>query len=292
MTRRPVGDLLQSASPVRGSAICAIRATLRPQETGACARPARLRAPLIERCESADEARAPRRCLRKGGVMKRHRTEGRWDRKVAFAVALLFAAAFAATPAAARADDAPGCPVSPASAYTMQLRALTGPAGADLTVSVVAKAGCALPDVFTNIRVRTFGANGALVRTQNLVGVGAPHGVANEIALGRVPRHRRVVADVTFDTGSPARTYSLHGAVRTLLRPDLVVEEITRSKLSPGGPSPLLLSSPRPTAMSAPPRRSRCPRFRGPWSASSFLREAESPFDSPRCRSRQPRRSE
>jgi hypothetical protein len=168
--------------------------------------------------------------------MKRHRTGGRWDRKVAFAVALVFAAAFAGAPPAARADDAPQCPASSAGAYTMQLRALTGPAGADLTVTVTSKAGCALPDAFTSIRVRTFGASGALMRTQDLVGVSASHGVANEIALGRIPRHRRVVADVAFEAGAPAATYVLHGAVRTLLRPDLVIEEVTPQQTLAGRP--------------------------------------------------------
>jgi hypothetical protein len=168
--------------------------------------------------------------------MRRRPHEGRWDRRVAFAVAATVAATFAGTTGAARAADAPQCPTSAAAAYSLQLKALTGPAGSDLTISVSASPGCALPGAFKSIQLKTFRANGSLMRTRNHIGVDAPGGVAKDIPLGSMPRRSRVVADVTFETGTPAQTYVLHGAVKTLLRPDLVVEEISPQQTLAGKP--------------------------------------------------------
>lgn len=168
--------------------------------------------------------------------MRRRLHEGRWDRRVAFAVAAAVAATFAGAAGTARAADASQCPTSPAAAYSLQLKALTGPAGADLTISVTASPGCMLPGAFKSVQLKTFRANGSLVRTRNHIGVDAPGGVAKDIPLGSMPRRSRVVADVTFETGTPAQTYVLHGAVKTLLRPDLVVEEISPQQTLAGRP--------------------------------------------------------
>src|SRR5262245_32701713 len=146
------------------------------------------------------------------------------------------AAAFIGTTTPARADDST-CPSSTAAPYSMRLRALTGPAGADLRVGVSAKAECAVPDVLKKIQLKTFASDGSLLSTRNLTDVDARDGVAPAIDLGDVPRDRRIEADVLVQSGSPKRTYVLTGATRTLLRPDLVVEEI-------GAPQQTLVGKP------------------------------------------------
>jgi hypothetical protein len=138
------------------------------------------------------------------------------------AVATTFAGASRAAPA----DDAAVCPTSGDDAYAMRLRALTGPAGADLTVNVAATAGCARPHELKKIQIKTFASEGSLERTRNVFDVAAPGGATKEIDLGNIPRDRRVEADVLVQTGTPARTHVLRGATRTLLRPDLVVEQV------------------------------------------------------------------
>jgi hypothetical protein len=142
------------------------------------------------------------------------------------AVAALGAALFAVT-GAARADSSDPCSSSTDSPYSMQLKALTGPAGADLTVSVGAASGCAVPEVLKKIQIKIYADGGSLASTRNLTEVAAPGGTAGGLELGDVPRARRIEADVLVQTGTPARTYPLRGATTTLLRPDLVVEQVT-----------------------------------------------------------------
>ncbi len=110
------------------------------------------------------------------------------------------------------------------------------PAGADLTVSVAGKSGCALPEVLKKIQLKTFAADGTLAGTRNLTDVEAPGGIAKDIDLGDIPRDRRIEAEVLVQTGTPSRTYVLRGTTKTLLRPDLVVEEITPRQALAGRP--------------------------------------------------------
>ena len=154
----------------------------------------------------------------------------------ASAVAVVFAATFVGATGAARADDSGPCPSSTEAPYSMELTALAGPAGADLTVSVAGKSGCALPKVLKKIQLKTFSADGSLAWTQNLKDVEAPGGIASGIDLGDIPRDRRIEADVLVQTGTPSRTYVLRGATKTLLRPDLVVEEIAPQQTLVGKP--------------------------------------------------------
>jgi hypothetical protein len=111
----------------------------------------------------------------------------------------------------------------------MALQALTGPAGADLTIAVEPKPNldCAAVETLEKVQLKTFAADGSLDRTHNLTDVQATGGVAKAIDLGDVPRDRTIEADVLVQTGTPPRTYVLRGTTRTLLRPDLVVEEIS-----------------------------------------------------------------
>src|SRR5512146_2121973 len=206
MTAGVVGDVLEGSFPAREvSDLC-------HEGNAAASRNGRLRASGLSgrnqhRTMRQRQARASRllRRPRKGGVMRRRLHEGRWDRRVAFAVAATVAATFAGATGAARAADAPQCPTSPAAAYNLQLKALTGPAGADLTISVTASPGCVLPGAFKSIQLKTFRADGSLMRTRNHIGVDAPGGVAKDIPLGSMPRRSRVVADITFETDTPAQ---------------------------------------------------------------------------------------
>jgi hypothetical protein len=115
-------------------------------------------------------------------------------------------------------SDVPGGCAQPA------LKALTGPAGADLTISVSASPGCVLPGAFKSIQLKTFRANGSLMRTRNHIGVDAPGGVAKDIPLGSMPRRSRdgqvaypLVGD-TVNTGS--RLESLAPAGGILIGPE------------------------------------------------------------------------
>lgn len=130
---------------------------------------------------------------------------------------------------AARAEDSTGC-ASSAQPYSMQLKALTGPAGADVTASLTADvaSGCVLPDVLKKIQVKTFAADGTVATTRNITDEPAPGGIVN-IELGEVPRDRRIEADVLVRTGT-VRAFVVRAATRTLLRPDLVVTEIISPK--------------------------------------------------------------
>ena len=137
---------------------------------------------------------------------------------------LLAAATFAAVTVgingtAARAEDPPGC------AYAAQLRALTGPAGADLRIAIEGAPACPEVAVLKKLQVKTFAADGSLDSVRNLDDVSAPAGVAN-VQLGELDRNRRVEADVLIQAGGPGRTYVTRGATTTRLRPDLVVATV------------------------------------------------------------------
>jgi hypothetical protein len=157
------------------------------------------------------------------------RRRGRWLR-AAFALAVVSATASMGVTQARAARDVP-CPDSVDAPYSMQLEALTGPDGADLTVAVAADAAskCALPEALEKIQVKTFDADGSLASTRNARDVPAPGGVAN-IDLGQLARDRRVQAEVLVQTGTPGRTFVVRGATTTLLRPDLAVQEIIAPK--------------------------------------------------------------
>lgn len=145
------------------------------------------------------------------------------------AARLVIAAAAAAavvggTQASARAQER-SCPSSTDAPYSMQLRALTGPQGADLTLAVAASAGCADVAALKKVQLKTFAADGSLDDVRNLDDVPAPGGVAG-LELGQLERSRRIEADVLVQTGTPPRTYVLRGEATTRLRPDLVVAAV------------------------------------------------------------------
>lgn len=167
--------------------------------------------------------------------MQHQPTPRRWPR-VAAAIALACAAASVGA-TGARAADGGACPSSVDAPYSMQLQALTGPAGADLTVTVAVDAAsrCALPETLKKVQLKTFAADGTLAATKNVTDVPVRGGVAT-LDLGTVPRDRRVEADVLVQTGTPDRTFVVRGSTRTLLRPDLVVQAVTPKQALAGKP--------------------------------------------------------
>ena len=112
--------------------------------------------------------------------------------------------------------------------YSVQLTALTGPGGADLTVAVAVDPAsqCTVPDVLTNVQLKTFDPAERFAWVRDVTDVPAPGGVAN-LDLGLIPHDRRIDAEVLVQTGTPDLTFVFRGTTKTLLRPDLVVQEIT-----------------------------------------------------------------
>ena len=146
---------------------------------------------------------------------------GAWATAIVCATASIGATgAYAETGVKCQNTDAP---------YSMKLTALTGPDGADVTVSVDVDAGspCVMPDGLEKVQVKTFDADGTLADERTVSDVPAPGGVAN-VELGSVPRDRRV--EVQMHVKAATRTFIVRGTTRTLLRPDLVVEKIVSPK--------------------------------------------------------------
>jgi hypothetical protein len=159
--------------------------------------------------------------------MKRRSYHKAWGPKAGIVVAALAVALAGSSTTRAGADDSAPCSSFNDASYSMDLEALTGPVGADLTVRVGIPTECAEPSALKKIQLKTYAADGSLERTRNLKDVDAPGGIARDIDLGEVPRDRRIEADVLLQTGTPKRMHVLRASTRTLLRPDLVVEQVT-----------------------------------------------------------------
>ena len=145
-------------------------------------------------------------------------TRLRWP----LAAQVVAAAAFAAIVLGAGSGQAAEQSEDP---YSMELRALTGPTGADLTLDVTTAAGYGPVELLKKVQLKTFAADGSLAEVRNITDVPAPNGVAN-VDLGHLDRGRRVEADVLVQTGMPERTYVVRGEATTRLRPDLVVSSV------------------------------------------------------------------
>jgi hypothetical protein len=135
------------------------------------------------------------------------------------AVAAVYAVVALGAANAARAEDAAPC------SYAMQLTALTGPAGADLTIGVDPAQGCAPVDSLKKIQLKTYRVDGKLDDVRNITDKAAAGGVAN-VDLGQLPRNRRVEADVLVQVGPDAQTHVVRGHTVTLLRPDVTVAAV------------------------------------------------------------------
>ena len=122
--------------------------------------------------------------------------------------------------------------------YTLELQALTGgPLGTQLTARIAATSGLAVPQTLTSLQLEVYGAAGRLTRTRTWAMVRAPGGVVANLPIGNLPRHRRLEAEAVVTAGTPAQTYVLRAATRTLLRPDLAVEEIVPEQTLVGRPT-------------------------------------------------------
>ena len=142
--------------------------------------------------------------------------QGSWiSRIAACAVAALVAAGSAA--AEARPAGSPG--------YTMTMRALTGPKGADLRLTVTAPAGERDVDMLKQVQLKIYAEDGSLGDVRILRNLAAPDGLRT-ILLGELERGRLVEADVLVEGDTPERTYVVRGSARTKLRPDLAVTAV------------------------------------------------------------------
>jgi hypothetical protein len=131
--------------------------------------------------------------------------------------------------AAARASDSPidlGGPLSP---YSVQMQALTGPAGTDLTIRLAdPSSSAAPPTALSQVMVTTARDDGG-VDVHQFRDVASPGGVA-ALRLDAVPRGATVAARLLFKKGEWQQTFVVYAFTRSLLRPDLVVESVTAPK--------------------------------------------------------------
>ena len=143
-------------------------------------------------------------------------------RRAAFRFAIVGVAALVSSLVGAGAGMSDVASTAP---YSMTLRALTGPKGADVRLQVVASGGAAAVEELKKVQVKVFGTDGKLDDVRNLADVPARGGIAH-IDLGLVERDRRVETDLLVQTGTPASTHVIRGTARTQLRPDLVVRSL------------------------------------------------------------------
>jgi Glycosyl hydrolase catalytic core len=109
----------------------------------------------------------------------------------------------------------------PAAAYGLSLQALTGPAGADLTIRVASTTPeCLPPERLGEVDVTIYTLRGRVQRTLARTDVAAPGGTAT-LHIGKAARRQRVAARVVA-----APDLVLRGQTRTLLRPDLVLTSV------------------------------------------------------------------
>jgi Glycosyl hydrolase catalytic core len=137
------------------------------------------------------------------------------------AVAVLLAASLVGV-SAARAEAIQGCD---ASAYAVAAQSLTGPGGADLAILVTtATAACELPQTLSHLRASILPFKKHAGRVVDFQDVPSPNGAAS-VHLGRVTRHQRLTATITFGA-----QIVLKARTRTLLRPDLVLRKLVVPK--------------------------------------------------------------
>ena len=109
--------------------------------------------------------------------------------------------------------------------YSLRLRALTGPQGADLTLDLSESPQPGDIDTLKKVQLKIYAADGSLEDVRNLTDVPAEDGVATT-ELGHLERDRLVEADVLVQPHGTGPTYVLRNATRTRLRPDLVVAAV------------------------------------------------------------------
>jgi len=126
----------------------------------------------------------------------------------------------------ASAIEQPACPSQTTEAYTIDVDALTGPGGAELTVHVEpVTVACAKPEVLKKIELKRFALDGSLASVKNINDEPSPGGTAR-IELAKLERGQRLEANVLVQMDAPARTYVLRGQAIAVLRPDLAVTAV------------------------------------------------------------------
>jgi len=153
------------------------------------------------------------------------RTTSTSTRRVRFACAAASAVvALGATGGVARADDAPGAEQRD-TPYSLEIVALTGPRGADVTLELDAGAGGPEVETFKKVQLKTFAADGSVQEVRNLKDV-ALRGASFDVNIGPLERGRRVEAHVLVQADAATRTYPLRAATTARLRPDLAVASV------------------------------------------------------------------
>ena len=107
----------------------------------------------------------------------------------------------------------------------LQVTALTGPAGGEITITLP---GGAATDSIEQVSIRLFAPAGSTEnghRVVNLNRVAAPHGSAT-VEIASLERGTAVVVRLHLREQSPPRTRVLQGATTAMLRPDLVVTAV------------------------------------------------------------------
>lgn len=141
------------------------------------------------------------------------------------AIRLVVVAAWAALAVGATAASAPAGSTARTETngpYSLTLKALTGPQGADLALVVDASPDAAPVETLKKVQLKIFGPGDSFPDVRNLKDVALEQG-AVDLQLGQIPRDRRVEVDVLVQTSPDLPTYVVTGATRTRLRPDLVV---------------------------------------------------------------------
>ena len=128
-----------------------------------------------------------------------------------------------AAPSAARAADAPQCQKE--DAYTMALRALTGPSDTELRIGVAAAAGCEAVTESNHVQIKIYNADGTLASVQHIHDLVVTAGAAL-VMLDRIDRGHTIDVQAQVRTGSASRTFVLGGRVAAMLRPDLVATSV------------------------------------------------------------------
>ena len=130
----------------------------------------------------------------------------------------LMAALFVAGGASAGAAE-------PAAPYTIDVVALTGPQGGDLTVKLDATDGSALPGAFEHIHVKLHRPGATETEVLNRNDVPVRDGAA-AVDLGPLERGTAVEVRALVRDEKPPRIVVLRDETTALLRPDLVVEAV------------------------------------------------------------------
>ena len=152
------------------------------------------------------------------------RTWWSWSRTApAAALAAVFVVIAVGVAAPTARADASQCPKD--GAYTMTLRALTGPSDTELRIRPAAAPGCGAVTTLKHVQIKINDDSGRQMSVENLDDVAVSDGAA-VVTLDRIDRGWRVDVQCQIQTGTPANTFVVRGRALAMLRPDLVVTSV------------------------------------------------------------------